>query len=78
MYLQLQRYDDTVDCLRRWRELEPDSSEALHLLAFVFIEHGECAEALPLLEKAALLETDATELAKIEENIRYCQSTIEP
>ena len=78
LYLQLQRYDDTVDCLRRWRELEPDSSEALHLLAFVFIEHGECAEALPLLEKAALLETDATELAKIEENIRYCQSTIEP
>ncbi len=78
LYLQLQRYDDTVDCLRRWRELEPDSSEALHLLAFVFIEHGECAEALPLLEKAALLETDATELAKIEENIRYCQSTVEP
>ena len=56
--------------------MQPESSRALYLLAFVFIQHQEYSEALPLLEKAAELETDPNEQAKIEENIRYCQDKL--
>ncbi|MEJ2078001.1 MAG: tetratricopeptide repeat protein [Acidobacteriota bacterium] len=71
-----ERYDDALGYLRRWREVQPESSRALYLLGFVFIQHQEYSEALPLLQKAAELEKDPNEQAKIEENIRYCQDKL--
>ena len=78
LYFEQEEYDKALPYLTRWRELEPESSQALHLLAFVFIEHEEFADALPLLQKAAGIEQDPEEREKIESNIRFCQSMLEP
>ncbi|MFZ0427782.1 MAG: tetratricopeptide repeat protein [Acidobacteriota bacterium] len=78
LYVQQERYDEALDCLRRWRELEPESSQALSLVAFVLIQGEKYSEAIPLLRQAAQFETNAEERERIENNIRYCQSMLEP
>ncbi len=78
IYVSQGRFDDALGYLRRWRQLKPESSRALHMLAFVFIQHEEYSDALPLLQRASELEKDPDERAKIEENIRFCESRLEP
>jgi tetratricopeptide (TPR) repeat protein len=76
LYFRQEKYEEALDCLRRWREVEPDSSQALHMTAFAYIQDEKYSEALPLLQRAAELEKDPDERAKIEENIRFCQYKI--
>lgn len=84
-YMQLGRFDDAIDALRKALELNPERTDAMRYLGGMLVEQGHGAEAVPLLERAVsggngaavdlgLLSIAYAHAGRVDDAVRLAQS----